>query len=189
MFDGSQTPLWNKPDGNNWHIAAYRDAKSAAWRTINSDARGQIVIRDNTGTVLATAKPPFYFSYFSICSWPTTKSPVRILAYADKEVNVLTFEGAVLEEYTVPHAADEAWIYGAPVHLRSSIENDFAILEASSSIASPPGVLSIFNSSGKLVYHETLPEQCGDLAVLPATTPGQPDTLLVGGTNHIWAYR
>ena len=48
--------------------------------------------------------------------------------------------------------------------------------------------IEAFDASGKLVYQETFPENCGSLAVMPASSPGRPETLLVGGTSHIWAY-
>ena len=74
------------------------------------------------------------------------------------------------------------------VHFKPGSPAYAAFLFTQQVIGNGTSRLEIFDPQGKRVLLEQLPEVCASLAVIPAVNPHQRETLLVGGSKHIWRY-
>jgi hypothetical protein len=187
LFDGGKSAIWNEPDGDVWHVEAYHDAATASWRII-SNGMNQLDVRNASGTSLSKSSMQDDFMYFSLCSWPIGTKTYNLLAATNHGIELISQTGKVVMTFKPTAATDEYRVTGCPIRLTSTKTVYLAILGAPMWVDWKRSVLWIFDASGKLVYQETFPENCGSLAVMPASSPGRPETLLVGGTSHIWAY-
>lgn len=188
-FNGGTTPIWNVPDGNCWHVAAFRDGPLGPWRIVHSDAAGLITVRDASGNVMSQSHAPDYFYSFSLCHYKSPLSPTRILFNTDATSYVLKMSGDVVATLKTPHVSLFDHMVGCTFRPKAGKGYFFAVLGVPRANSSLDSALSVFDASGKLVYEVVLPETCGSILALPGKTSSAPDTLLIGGTSHIWRYR
>ena len=83
-----------------WHVDLVDKKQDGRLEIVNSNAAGQIRVRDRQGKILSQAKPSSYFSEFSLCRWPTLKDRVYALMWAeDKTIRLFDFDGKMAYLY------------------------------------------------------------------------------------------
>ncbi|HEV8366442.1 MAG TPA: hypothetical protein VGQ39_00700 [Pyrinomonadaceae bacterium] len=159
-------------------------------------------IRNPQGAVIKETNVPGYFGNYSLLQMPGNQQTV-LLTFYDGRLLLIDLKAEVLSEINAPLSkfddtvdkmpdgtelrgtsvfkAEGVWIKLAsyqPKYL--AVISNFAGIDRS--------VLDIFDSSGKIIYQEVLPEECSSVAALPSDSQKHPEELLVGGESTIWKY-
>jgi hypothetical protein len=185
LLDRKGRHVWNKPDGNVWHVEILDTNGDGKNEIVHSNAQGTLTIRNRRGNVLkAVQMKGAYFSQFTKAPYPTASSVQRLIVPAQNQALIYTAMGTKLKTLSAPSITDE--IVALPVKLNSSKPDYFAILGNMSMQSGAE--LFIYDNAGTLIYHETIGEACRALAAASNGTD-KPQTLLVGGTNRVWEYR
>jgi len=198
LFDANGSTLWHENDSNVWHVAPFHDPTTGVLELVHSNAMGRVTIRDTNGNVVSQNSMPSYFNNFSVAHWPTPTSADLILVQAGGGYQLINATGVVVKTLTSTNPVFKAFgplgnmglgnARGVPFRLKGQPGYCFAVVYTSEIGLTNSGIVSIFDASGKLIYEEVLPEMCSAVAAMTGPGGAGPDTLLVGGTNHIWAY-
>jgi hypothetical protein len=185
LLDSGGHKLWQRPDSNAWHVELVDTNGDGKAEVVNSNARGEMTVRDAGGTTVAQGRPPAYFSHFSICRWPTTSSAPYALLAEEGTLWVLRFDSTVAAQMPAPDSGTLGTARGVPVVLAAGAPPYFASLADFANWGR--SILYLHDAKGQLVYQEVIAGSCPAIAALRlagATT----DTLLVGGTGVVWRY-
>lgn len=183
LLDQNGRELWNKPDGNVWHVEITESRKQKASRIVHSNAGGQITVRDGAGQVLHATRAPFYFSNFSLCHWPNSDSEQYLLSFADGNIWLLNLNGSVIRKFPVP--VNDLFNESKAVLFRTGKERSLCLASLTSWHQWDRSLLCIHDAQGKLIYEEVIPETCQSIS---SSTVGQTDAIFIGGKNKIWQY-
>jgi hypothetical protein len=186
LLDESGKKIWNKSDGNVWHIElvdANRDGKLVI---VHSNAAGQLTVRDRQGDIISRAKTAPYFSDFSICRWPTKKDREYALLAEDDTIWLFDFDGKSVKQYRAPNCGSLGEVKGTSFSTGVEGSEYFAVIVNFSNWKRSN--LYIYDSSGELKYHEILPEASAAITAFSLDSTDQ-EALLVGGEGRVWKYR
>jgi hypothetical protein len=199
LFDLEGKELWRRPEANPWHLEFGDVDDRGTRRLINSNASGQLVLRDKTGKP-TSFQTEGYFDRFSLIRWPGPAGKPSLLAKGRGEVLVLDFKGRTIARLDAPLPTDpEATVVmdgdksdrvpaaacyvtlkkGAPPYLAVSVE--FSPYNRSE--------LYIYDSAGRLAYSELFADYPGQLMALPLADDPQTQQLLLGGEGEVLSYR
>lgn len=138
------------------------------------------------GVVLSRARPPAYFSGFSLCNWPAKQDRVYALLAEDDTVWVLEFDGKAAAKFDAPRCGSLGHARGTAVKLeRSEPEYLAVVVEFTNWERS---ILYLYDSTRTLVYQEIIPERCASIAAM-SLDRSDTEVLLVGGEGKVWEYR
>jgi hypothetical protein len=190
LFDGKGKKLWKKDEANVWHVEMMDTNGDGHEEILHSDARGQLLVRNASGNVIAHYLPGFYVSQFALTSWGEEAQPSHILVpvteggqtFCKSVFVVLDAKGKNVAELDSPFGDVLKEIAATPVHFGNGIEY-FAVLQSSS--AKERAMLLLFDKDGQITYQEILAEPCFGIAAVPKKNAEQ---LLVGCADKIWAY-
>jgi len=181
--------IWEKPESNVWHVETL-DIKGDGHREIlNTNAGGQLLVRNATGEVIAQYLPGYYVSHFSLTRWGNESQPTHILVptkqnkegCCKKVLLVLDAEGNSVASLDAPEGE---WIHktnGTPVQQKNNAAL-YAVLQTGTL---PRSLLSIYNSDGKITYQEILGDRCLAINTMPGDLA---DRLLIGCGSSVWEY-
>lgn len=182
-FDNTGKLLWNVSDGNVWHIELLDVMGDATPEIIHSNAGGELVVRDATGTVLRKSNPPGYFSSFSVCKWPspTTDS----LVSSDAGHLYLTDRDGTSRTLPAPHVAG----HGDPLAARVKLPGRASAVLAVGITYSlwDRSILLIYDDAEVLIYEEILDQPINSLATR-RTGAGEDESLLIGSDGKVWEF-
>ena len=185
LLDSHGKKQWQQPDGNAWHVELVDTNRDGKAEVVNSNAGGQITVRDATGAVVSQGQPPGYLAHFSICRWPTAKDQQHALLAGDGTIWVLQFDGSVAKRLDAPQASTLSTARGVPVVLAPDGSTYFATAVAA--LPSQASVLYVHDKAGSLVYQEVLAEPCASIAAV-RLGDAKTDALLVGGDGKVLKY-
>lgn len=179
-------------------------------REIVEDDGEKLKLRDAEGKPLPPVKMPVYLWDIETCPGAEGDGPPRNLAVREGHVWLIDFDGKNFTKFDAPLSVvplakpreekipgiehtfteDEERVSraaGAWVRLKKdepkylAVVGEFVLLDRS--------VFYVYDSRGKLVYHELLPEECADVVALPAEDGGDgAEEILVGGEKTVWRY-
>jgi len=186
LLNSQGTKVWNQPDGNVWHVEVLGDRSSGPAKIIHSNAGGEITVRDENGTIVSKTRAPFYFSQFSLCSFPKRGGKEVLVASSDGFIWLINADASVVQKFPVPIDEQFADVKAIPVAFNGKHKEYFA------SVVSwrlwDRSVLYVHDAAGELVYAEAFPGTYPALTVV-AGHDGKSETLVVGGSKKVCKYK
>jgi hypothetical protein len=190
LFDGQGKKLWNKAEGNVWHVEMLDTNGDGRDEVLHSDAKGQLLVRNEKGDVISRYLPGTYVSFFALTGWGGEKRPSHILIPVSKGSEgqekpafvLLEANGNKTIELDSPLGNLFTRVGAAPIRFGKGIRH-FAVLENYS--PSDRSMLVLYTEDGQIVYQEILGESCLGVAALPT---GAGKRLLVGCDSKILEY-
>jgi hypothetical protein len=157
---------------------------------LHSNARGQLLVRDGNGAVIAQYLPDHYISNFALTRWGEETRPAHILIPTSESregcckpvVLIIDAKGKNVAKLDLPLGDLFTRFSATPIRFGKNDEY-FAILENRS--PSNRSMLLLYGKDGQIVYQEILGESCLGLAPLPRKDG---ERLLVGCTAKIIEY-
>lgn len=189
LTDISGKKIWQKTDGNVWHVETLDTRGDGHREILNSNARGQLLVRDANGDVLAHYLSGQYVSDFSLTRWGRESQPTHILIPGKADAGsccrpiflVLDAGGKTVATLDAPPGD---WIHrtkGTSVNYGKGAEF-YAVLQTGVLHRS---VLSFYDHEGGIAYQEVLDDNCLGITSLPRNST---DRLLVGCKGKVWEY-
>jgi hypothetical protein len=190
LFDGRGKRLWKKEERNVWHLETLDANGDGREEILHSNARGQLLVRNANGDVIAQYLPGSRVSDFAIIRWGEEVRPTHILIPTTEARDtcckpvfvVLDATGKTVAKLESPLGNSWSQSAATPVHFEGGIEY-FAVLQ--NSFAKERSMLLFYDKAGQIAYEEILGESCHGIATL--TIPDA-ERLLVGCDAKIWEY-
>lgn len=169
-------------EANVWHVEMFDRGKGYD-EILNSDAQGQLLIRDKNGDVLGRWLPNFYVSQFTLVLWEDDAKPSHVMVPVSDEQGraslvILDKDGNTIRELDSP-LGNLFNNSATPVQFGSA--DYFAVLESGLNHS----MLVIYDKNGSIAYREILGEKCQAIAKLPGQAG---DDLLIGCSAEVWDY-
>lgn len=208
LFDRHGTKRWTQVDEYTDQVEVV-DVDEDGRREILCHSGHDLVIRDSEGQVVKIVEMPIYIGHFSLSENHHEQKPPQILVVQDGSVWLLDFDGQTAAKFDAPlshlvkptpevvdipgtseplvitdedvYKAEGVWVKlfkDQPAYL--AIITQFSVIDRS--------IFYVYDTQGKLVYQEILPEQCSSIAVLPSEDESRQASLLVGGEETVWRY-
>ena len=185
LLDQSGNKLWEKPDGNVWHVEIVDVNNDGKLAIVHSNSASTITIRNKNGDIVNKSSPVQHITDFSIINWPDRQNKKVILASEDKLIWLLDFEGKTIAKYEAPLCHNLGETRGTLVRLTKNPPAFFAV--AVEFRHWNRTILYVYNPTKELVYQEVIPDSCASIAALPDNNSRE-ESLLVGCTNSIFKY-
>jgi hypothetical protein len=190
LFDGDGKRLWKEDEGNVWHVETLDTNGDGREEILHTNARGQLVVRNSAGQVIAHYLPGSYVSQFVLTRWDAEKQPTHILVPTTQAREgcckpmflVLEANGNTVAQLESPLGDLLDRVESTSVHFGKGSEY-FAVLKNNG--PKKRSMLLLFDKKGQVAYQEILGESCLGVAPLPSKNGEQ---LLVGCTNKVWVY-
>ena len=189
LLDGRGKPIWQKPEGNVWHVESFDPNGDGREEILHSDAQGKLLVRNDKGDITAQYLPGTYVAYFTVTRWEDDSKPRHILVLANEnreggkpQLLVLNSGGKKVAELDAPLADLMHGIRGTIVHFGRNAEYYAALLNKGSSRRS---ILLLYDKRGQIAYQEVLGESCLGIAALPGRSG---ERLLVGCSGKVSEY-
>ena len=185
LLDQSGNKVWEKPDGNVWHVEIVDANNDGNLKIVHSNSSSEIVVRNKNGDIVSKSKPAQHITHFSIVDWPDKTSKKVILLSEDKFIWLLDFDGKVIAKYDAPDCRDLGEARGAVIKLTKDQSPYLAV--AVEFRHWKRTLLYVYNSTKNLVYQENIPSACASIATLQKQNSRE-ESLLVGCDNTILKY-
>jgi hypothetical protein len=189
LFDGQGKRLWKKQEWNVWHVETLDTKGDGREEILHSNAKGQLLVRNANGDVIAQFLPDFYVSNFAVTRWGEEMRPTHILVPTTEARDgrepvlvVLDVNGKTVAKLESPLVNLLHQSAATPVHFGRGTEH-FAVLQ--NNFAKGRSMLILYDKAGQIAYHEILGESCHGIATLAIPDA---ETLLVGCNAKIWEY-
>ena len=72
-------PRWKKEESNVWHVETLDTNGDGREEILQSDAKGELLVRNGNGDVIARYLPNFYVSHFALTRWGEEERASHIL--------------------------------------------------------------------------------------------------------------
>lgn len=185
LLDHEGKKLWEKPDGNVWHVEIVDVNNDGVLEIVHSNSSSEIVIRNKNGDIISKNKPAQHITHFSIVDWPDKTNKKVILLSEDKLIWLLDFDGKVIAKYDAPGCRDLGETRGTAITLTKNQSPYLAVTVEFRHWKRT--LLYVYNSEKNLVYHENIPSACASIATLQKQNSDE-ESLLVGCENTILKY-
>jgi len=190
LFDGQGKRLWKKEEANVWHVETLDTNGDGREEILNSNSRGQLLVRNANGDVIAQYLPGFYVSHFALTRWGEEVRPTHILVptmvaqegCCKPVLVVLDVNGKTVAELESPLGDLLDRSAAIPIRFGKGAEY-FAVLQ--NNFAKERSMLLLYDKAGQIAYQEILGESCHGMAALPKKDG---ERLLVGCAAKIWEY-
>ncbi len=190
LFDGQGKRLWKKQEWNVWHVETLDTNGDGREEILHSNAKGQLLVRNANGDVIAQFLPDFYVSNFAVTRWGEEMRPTHILVPTTEARDgcckpvlvVLDANGRSVAKLGSPlgnlfnQSAATPVQFGRPTQHFAVLQNNFAKKRS---------MVLLYDKAGQIAYQEILGESCLGIATL--TVPDA-EMLLVGCNAKIWEY-
>jgi hypothetical protein len=190
LLDGQGKRLWKKEEANVWHVETLDTNDDGRDEILHTNAKGQLLVRNENGDVIAHYLPGVYVSDFVITRWGEEAKPSHILipiseshgGCCNPELVLLDSKGTKVREFQSPLGDLLTSMSATPVRFGKKHEY-FAVLKNEFSVGR--SMLTLYDKDGEIVYQEILGESCLGIAALPRKDG---EWLLVGCAAKIWEY-
>jgi hypothetical protein len=190
LLDSEGNLLWQKDGGNIWHVEIVDTTGNGTMRIVHSDAAGTITVRDLSGSILNRSAPKSetnpYFSYFSLCPWPTSTNRLYALLSEDDAIWLFDYDGTVMAQYSAPDCGTLGDAWGIPAKLKVMETGYMAFIV--NFRRWDRAILYIYDPSETLIFKEVMPECCRAITAVSNEKTGT-DMILIGGVDKIWSYQ
>ncbi|MGA2483337.1 MAG: hypothetical protein ABSF92_09480 [Candidatus Acidiferrales bacterium] len=182
--------IWQKADRNVWHVETLDINGDGRIEILHSNARGQLLVRDASGEIIAHYLTDHYVSGFALTRWGA-ESQARHILIPSRETDdgcyrpvilVLDAEGKTVAHYDAPLGDLMNQPQGTPVHF-PKVPSYYAVLQSNGPLKR--SLLFLYDGVGKIAYQEILADACFGIASMPGKTG---DRLLVGCSGDILEY-
>jgi hypothetical protein len=201
MFDNAGKLLWSREEKGAYYQIEIVDTESDGKPEIFHSRYGEGYISDGKGELLRKIEIPFYLSQFAVCQLPD-KNGSGILAVENGFLWIIDFEGKSRYKFEAPLSyflnptrkdtfgdSEKVSIYKVKALWGKFLKDQPECLAVVTRFGFfNTSVFYIYNKSGQLLYQEVLPEECHGVALLPQTTGGSTQGLLVAGSKTVWRY-
>jgi hypothetical protein len=190
LFNGQGKQLWNKAEGNVWHIEALDTNGDGRDEIVHSNYRGQLLVRNARGQIIAQYLPGFYVSEFALTRWGEEGKADHILVPVTEtrgdcckpSIVILDAQGKKVADLDNRLGDLFDRFSGSPIRFEEGAEY-FAVLE--NDYPKDRSMLLLYGQDGHIVYQEILGESCAGMA---AYMKENGEKLLVGCAAKIWEY-
>jgi hypothetical protein len=190
LVDGEGKRIWQRADGNVWHVETLDTKGNGRKEILHSNARGQLLVRDASGEIIARYLPDHYVSDFALTRWGTESQASHILIPSKEAgdgcckpiILVLDARGKTVNRFDAPLGNFMQLTKGTPVRYAKQAAYYAAV---QSKGAWRRSMLFLYDADGKIAYQEILADSCLAIAALPEK---EGDRLLVGCSGKIWEY-
>lgn len=182
--------VWKKDDGNVWHVEGLDTNGDGHDEIVHSNARGQLLLRNGNGDILAHYLPDSYVSNFVLTRWGGETKATHLLVPVSEvqegccksKIVILDSHGERVTERDNPLGGLFTRFSATPVQFNEGAEY-FAVLEDNS--PDKRSMLTLYAQEGQIAYQEILGESClGMAAYSTKNTAG----LLIGCADRVWEY-
>jgi hypothetical protein len=188
LLDGRGRELWKKDESNVWHVETLDTNGDGRDEILHSDAKGQLLVRNGNGDVIARYLPDFYVSHFTLTRWGEDARPSHILVPISESREgcckpafiLLDAHGNKVSELESPLGDLFTRMSATPIRFGKGADY-FAVLENQLERS----MLLLYGEDGQIAYQEILGEPCLGMAALPKKDG---ERLLVGCTAKVWEY-
>jgi hypothetical protein len=186
LLDGQGKTLWKEEEGNVWHVEMLDNNGEGGEEILHSNGRGQLLVRNATGNIVAHYLPGFYVSRFALARWGGESTPSHILVPVSESREdkpkfiLLDAKGKKITELESPLGNLFNRLSATQIRLGLGAEY-FAVLENSLSHS----MLLLYGQNGEIVYQEIFAGACLGIAALPKNDG---ERLLVGCNGNVWEY-
>jgi hypothetical protein len=185
LLNHAGSELWNRIDGNVWHVEMADINNDGKQEIIHSNGSGRVIMRNNVGTVLKNNKPSIYVSKFSLCPWPSRTSHRYILTTTTDAIYILDYDGNTQVAFDAPGCEMHEYMHGVWIKLSPGHADYLAVLV--DSMHQGNSILFIYAPPNKLVYQEILPGTYNAIATI--TDPNtHREVLVLGGDGKLLRY-
>jgi hypothetical protein len=191
LLDRDGKNIWQKAEANVWHVETL-DIKGDGHREIlHSNARGQLLVRNASGDVVADYLPDHYVSQFALTRWGAESQASHILIPSQERRDgcckpaliVLRANGKAVADLQAPLGDLMNRARGTPVRYAKETEY-YAALE-NAGISLERSMLFLYDKNGQIVYQEIIGDSCSAISTLPGKLG---DRLVVACAGKIWEY-
>ena len=182
LFNTEGKVLWGRETPELWRLAFIDIDGDGKDEILTSDYDGKITARDGRGDIVRTYDQTMSRNY-SLCNWPGSDSPKRILYSRDEKLWIRDLNGQLLATYDAP-GASQYEAQAVPVRFIGNKEPYFAAIVKVSASKSE-AYLYIYSPQGSLVHREFIPTKYVAIDLLK--NDGN-EALLVGGDGVVWQY-
>src|SRR5260370_410489 len=190
LVDGEGKKIWQRADGNVWHVETLDINGDGRKEILHSNARGQLLVRDREGEIITRYLPDHYVSEFALTRWGAESQASHILIPSKESgdgcckpvILVLDAGGKTVIHFDAPLGDLMHRTQGTPVHFPREPAY-YAVLQTNGPLNR--SLLFLYDAEGKIAYQEILAEACFGIASMPEKTG---DRLLVGCSGKISEY-
>lgn len=181
LLNAQGKELWNKPDGNVWHVEMTDTNSDGKPEIVHSNAGGVLTVRNALGDVVSQSHPAEYFAFFSLCRWPASTDPTYCLLAGERAIWLFGFDGSTVARFSVPASNRLGNAVGTPVKLKNGGPDYLAVLVSYAQWKR--SILYLFDSKKALVYEEVFSARCESIAASTAS-----NSFLVGCEGKVLRY-
>jgi hypothetical protein len=189
LLDGQGRTQWTKEDANVWHVEMLDINGDRHDKILHSNAKGQLLVRNENGEVIAHYLPDYYVSHFSLARWGDETRPTHIVVpvsrlrqgCCESGLVVLDAKGKPVVELDSPMGNLFTSTNATTVRFGRKGPGYFAVLSS----RSQRSMLILYGEDRKAAYQEIIGEACQSLADLPVPDG---ERLLVGCTGEVWEF-
>lgn len=188
LLDSQGKEIWRKSEMNAWHVESLDVDGDGRREILNSNARGELLVRNMNGDIENRYLAGYYVADFSLTRWGNESTRTHILVpatgfNADCGKKVLIVLDATGKIVATLDATPGDWARrAAAVPMRTKNGLFFAVTETGNL---PRSVLSIYSAENRIVYREILGEFCSSLNTMHS---GSEDKLFLGCDSSVWEY-
>jgi|SRR5208282_2010777 hypothetical protein len=188
LLDGQGKELWKREESNVWHVETLDTNGDGREEILHSNAKGQLIVRNGNGDVIARYLPNFYVSHFALTRWGQEARPSHILVPISESREgcckpafiLLDANGKKVTELESPLGDLFTQMSATPVRFGNGADY-FAVLKN----RVERSMLLLYGEDGQIAYQEILGEPCLGMVALPKKDG---ERLLVGCTAKVWEY-
>ncbi len=188
LLDSQGKEIWRKAESNVWHVESLDVDGDGRREILNSNARGELLVRNMGGDVENRYLAGYYVTYFSLTRWGNESTPRHILVpttgfNADCGKKILIVLDAAGKTVATLEATPGDWSHkAAAAPFRSKNHTLFAVVQTG---VLPRSVLSVYDAENRIVYREVLGQLCSSLNT---TSVNSEEKLLVGCDSLVLEY-
>lgn len=188
LIDDKGKEIWQKKDRNVWHVEILDINGDGRKEILQSNAGGQLLVRDARGEIIARYLPDHYVSDFALTRWGAESQASHILIPSKEDgegkssILVLDADGKLVIHLDDPLGDLMDVTHGTPVHFPRGAAY-YAVLQTNTPLRR--SLLFLYDTEGKIAYQEILSEACLGVASMPEKSS---DRLLVGCSGNILEY-
>lgn len=216
-YEPSAIELFDRYGNSKWKLPEEFTPGPFEIVDVDGDGKVEIIeedgttlkIRDAQGNVISNPQMPVYLWHLSLCRRPGVNGPPQNLAVRDGSLWLIDLNGKNYSKFDAPLSSiklekprklprlpgqdemldDTDDVYRAKgiwIKLKKDQPEYLAVLATFAAL--DRALFYVYDHTGKLVYHEILPEEGNGIAVLKQEGDNGPEAVLIAGETTVWHY-